>query len=225
MKKSKRHKRKGFNDIAIVTEQPKSRLRKRKKRKGSQKRKQDQRKKRSKGLMGEVKLLILVLMVIVLLLVGVSSLFYAVKQVSGYGMMPSLRTKDVLLIKRQSEFKRFDIAVINKGMEGEFRRIIGLPGEKISYEDDTLLVNGEPVDEKFLVDKVNESQLKGKNFTEDTRLFAVARVSEIPKDSYLVLGDNRPYTTDSRDYGLVTRQEIRGKIIARLWPLESAERF
>lgn len=173
----------------------------------------------------EMTLLLLVLCVFLLFLMGTSSFFYSIKQVNGYGMMPSLRNKDVLVVKRQSELKRFDTVIINKGLEGEFRRIIGLPGEQISYKDDRLFVDGQPVDEKFIVDKVNENQAKGKQFTEDMCLVSMGQANEIPKECYLVLGDNRPYTTDSRDYGLVRKQAIGGKVTARIWPLEAAERF
>ena len=176
-------------------------------------------------LVGEVKLLLMVLILTLLIFIGIVSVFYSIKSVSGYGMMPSLRDQDVLLIKRKSELKRFDIVLINNGIEGEFRRIIGLPGERISYQEDTLYVDGQPLDEKFIVGKVNESQAKGKNFTGDMSLFSIGQASEIPQDCYLVLGDNRPYTTDSRDYGLVRKQAIGGKIKARLWPLEMAETF
>lgn len=174
---------------------------------------------------GEIKLFALVLSGILLLFMGGTTLFYSVKQVSGYGMMPSLRNKDVLVVQRRSELNRFDMVLLNNGLEEGFRRIIGLPGEKIRYQDDTLLIDEQPVDEKFIVDKINEYQAKGKNFTANVTLGEIVTEAKIPDGHYLVLGDNRPYTTDSRDYGLIKKSEIAGKVVLRIFPLEAAERF
>lgn len=224
MKKSKNQRRLETAETSTVKKRRRKCSRKqRKKTKGGQK--WGRRKPGRVRLVGEIKLLLVVLALILLLFIGILSAFYSIKVVSGYGMMPSLRDQDVLLIKRKNELKRFDIVLIENGIEGEFRRIIGLPGERISYQEDTLYVDGQPLDEKFIVGKVNESQAKGKNFTGDMNLLSIGQASEIPQDCYLVLGDNRPYTTDSRDYGLVRKQVIGGKIRARLWPLEMAETF
>lgn len=175
--------------------------------------------------LGEARLFVSVLIVTLFLFFGGVSLFYSIKQVSGYGMMPVFRDSDVLLIKKNSEFQRFDIVYLMNGLEGDFRRIVGLPREKISYQDDRLFVNDQPVDEKFIIDKINESQAKGKNFTEDSETFGHQLVSKIPEAMYLVMGDNRPHTTDSREYGLISQDVIGGKVIARLFPLDTAEKF
>ena len=183
------------------------------------------RKKRKISFVYELKLFSVVLVTTLVAVLILFSLFYSLKIVSGYGMMPSLRDKDVLVVKRISDIKRFEIVFLNKKSKGEFRRIIGLPGETIVFEDDILLVNHEPIDEKYLVDKINENQAKGKNFTEDFDLFGLQSLNEIPTGYYLVLGDNRPYTNDSRDYGLISEDMIGGKAIMRLWPIERAEQF
>lgn len=176
-------------------------------------------------LLREGKLFIVILTTVIVLLVVISSLFFSIKQSSGYGMMPSLRHDDVLLVKRKSELKRFDLVRYDNGLEGEFRRVIGFPGERIEYKEDLLYVNNEPIDEKFIVDKVNEYEAKGSVFTTDFSLYDISKVREIPKNSYLLLGDNRPYTTDSREYGVVKKEKILGKVIARIWPIETAIKF
>ena len=49
--------------------------------------------------------------------------------------------------------------------------------------------------------------------------------SVIPDDMYLVLGDNREDSLDSREIGLIKKEEINGKIIFRLWPINKISIF
>lgn len=170
------------------------------------------------------------LVLVIVLITGVSGIsgmafFYSLTRVSGYSMMPTLSNQDILLIEKRTKLERFDIVLIKKGNEGELRRVIGLPGENIEYKKDVLYVDGQPLDEKFIVDKINDNQKLGKNFTEDFNSATLTNKPVIIKNNYLVLGDNRPYTTDSRDYGLVTVDQIVGKVNARIWPFEEDAKF
>lgn len=151
-----------------------------------------------------------------------SIFFVAVVTVPGYGMMPILRAKDQVLVRKTIEVKRFDLVVFSVGAnKKQVRRVIGLPGETISYKDDTLYVNDQQIDEKFLVAEINESQKNGKNYTEDFPDTAL----EIPTNYYFVLGDNRPYATDSRHYGLIAKKKIFGKIMMQLFPFNEIKAF
>lgn len=144
------------------------------------------------------------------------SFFLSIVEVKGFSMMPTVRDGDQVLVEKRAKLKRFDVVVFSRGaVKPEIRRVIGLPGERIRYDQDTLLVDDEPITEKVIVDAINESQKNGKNFTEDFNLVG----SSIPKNFYLVLGDNRPYGTDSRHYGLVRGNQIIGKVKMKLLPL------
>ncbi|NKC68431.1 signal peptidase I [Vagococcus fluvialis] len=151
--------------------------------------------------------------------------FFSIKQVNGYGMLPTLRDRDILIIQKRAKLERFDLVFLNNGLEGEFRRIIGLPGEKIELKNDVLFVDNVSIDEKYLVNKINYYQQQGKQFTTDFYLSNANGKNIVPTGYYLVLGDNRPYTTDSRDYGLVSLDVIVGKAVLRLIPLERAEYY
>lgn len=144
------------------------------------------------------------------------SVFFTIIQVQGFGMVPTVRNKEAVIVTRTKEINRFDLLVFGSSSEKKkIRRVIGLPGENIHYEKDILYVNGTPITEKFIVDAINDSQKNGRDYTENFRLNTI-----IPEDFYFVLGDNRPYATDSRHYGLIHEKYIIGKVRMRLMTLK-----
>lgn len=132
--------------------------------------------------------------------------------VSGDSMKPNLHNGEVLLERKigynSDSIKRFDIVIINDGKDEIIKRVIGLPGEHISYKNNKLYVNGEVLKETF--DFRN---------TTDFNLEEVCTCSVIPSGKYLVLGDNRPISKDSRYLGLIDEDDILGKAIYRIWPI------
>ncbi len=130
--------------------------------------------------------------------------------VSGDSMKPNLHNGEVLLERKigYSNINRFDIVIIKDGNEEIIKRIIGLPGEHISYKNNKLYVN----------DKVVEENFKFKN-TNDFNLEEICTCSSIPNNKYLVLGDNRPVSRDSRNIGLIDSDDILGKAVYRIWPI------
>lgn len=154
----------------------------------------------------------------------IGSIFFKVTTVQGHSMIPNLRDGDILLIKKRTDLRRFDLVTfMNEKNNVQARRLIGLPGEKIVYKEDTLYVDDQPVDEKFIVDEVNESQRNGKNFTEDFTSEDLTSTKTIPEGYYLVLGDNRPYAADSRVYGLISAENMIGKVYFH-WSLSNVKR-
>lgn len=141
----------------------------------------------------------------------ISIYFVSVDQVKGSSMSPTLKNGNRVLVSKRTTIRRFDVIAFKEGKEISFRRVIGLPGENIKYADDYLTVNGQPVDEKFLVDQINEAGKSGQVYTQSASAENGFQIDEIPKDSYLVLGDNRPNSTDSRQYGLISKDQIKGK--------------
>ena len=137
--------------------------------------------------------------------------------VRGDSMLPNLKDKEMLMLSkityRLSSIKRFDVVVLDESKIDSsdkliIKRIIGLPGDYIEYKDDILYINGKEVKESY-----------DRDVTDDFKLENICACSKIPKDKYLVLGDNRSISKDSRYIGLIDKKYIKGKAIFRLFPL------
>lgn len=160
----------------------------------------------------------------ILLTAAVGSFFFKLVTVQGFGMIPTLRNEDVVLVQRNTRADRFElIAFSGRNKETQVRRIIGLPGEKVVYQGDVLFVDDVPIDEKFLVDEINDSQKGGRNYTEDFSVQALFETGKIPENYYLVLGDNRPYATDSRHYGLISEEQLVGVVKMKVFSLNTTD--
>jgi signal peptidase I len=117
------------------------------------------------------------------------------------------------LIYRYSDPQRGDVVVFNTPPEAEQRcgaggtfvkRVIALPGEAWEMRDGTIYIDGQRLVEPYLqVDR---------RATDD-----IAR-QRVPPDSYVMLGDNRPHSCDSRSWGAVPRDNLIGKVFAVYWP-------
>ncbi len=120
---------------------------------------------------------------------------------------------NVLALKTEG-IQRFDIVII-KMPSGEYlvKRVIGLPNETISFYKDTLRINGMDVKEPFLNEEYKNEQitLRGQ-FTDDIKEITLG------DNELYCIGDNRPYSKDSRQYGPFTVNQIVGKDMFLLYP-------
>ena len=98
------------------------------------------------------------------------------------------------------------------------KRVIGLPGESIRYENDQLYVNDQPVDENFLV-KNRKNDHENVSYTNDFDLQSLLGVEKLGKDSYFVIGDNRRASKDSRSFGAISGDAILGNARFVYYPL------
>lgn len=172
----------------------------------------------------QVKKLLLQLglsLVLTLGLVYIVSLFtFTVQRMEGYMMAPTVADGEVLFVNKRRTIRRFDLVLIKNEKDDSFsvRRVIGLPSERISYKNDELFVNDTYQVERFLEKKLYESHQMGMILTQDFTLSQVTGETVIPKEEYFVLGDNRTYAQDSRNYGAVKKSQIIGVVTMRLFP-------
>lgn len=137
-------------------------------------------------------------------------------QVKGNSMYPTLKDQSMgvsnILGYHTSEIKRFDIVIIHIPEKSEYivKRVIGLPGETVSYSNGQLYVNGEAMDEPFLNQEYVESY--GSSWMMDVPDITLG------EDEYYCLGDNRPHSSDSRYYGPFQKKNIMSKGIFITWP-------
>lgn len=144
-----------------------------------------------------------VTILIIIAVVVVKTCIVDIARVQGNSMNPTLKNNDLLLYsKMNNNYSRFDIVIMKIDNKFYIKRIIGLPGETIEYKDNKLLVNKKIVNEPFNTTKTN-----------DFSLVQICSYKIIPQNMYLVLGDNRQNSYDSRNYGLVDVSNIKGKII------------
>ena len=138
------------------------------------------------------------------------------EEVRGTSMYPTLVEGESVIINMAGnyvgEIKRFDVVVAREYRSDDLwvKRVIGLPGETISYREDVLYVDGKAMEEPFLDKKYVEQVKKSANklyFTQDYTS------KKLGKNEYLLVGDNRNESLDSRNDAVGPFQ--REQIIAR----------
>lgn len=153
-----------------------------------------------------------------LIIVFVVSFIVSPHPVAGNSMTPTLEEGQVVLVLKFSKnYQRNEIVVLNNHKKSYIKRIIGLPGERIDYINDILYIDNVPYKETFLDENIKTSSF----LFEDVCSINLCPGKVIPDDMYLVLGDNRPESVDSRDnnFGLVSKKDIKGKVLFRIWPI------
>lgn len=136
-----------------------------------------------------------------------------IQQVVGPSMSSTLESQDIVLLSRSHyrlfDMKRFDVIAFEYAdTKYLIKRVIGLPGDKVEYRNNTLYINGEVIEEEFL----------DGHQTEDFSLVSMG-YETIPEGKYLVLGDNRENSLDSRSFGLIDEEDILGKVSLKIWPI------
>lgn len=185
--------------------------------------------------------------IIVGLIVASRIFLWAPVKVDGHSMDPTLADSEYLLVVNHLSIDRFDIVVANeKDDDGKskdiVKRVIGLPGDTIQYDNDTLYINGKKTDEPYLKNYIArfkkdklQSTYTGKGFEENGELFRqlanTAQAFTVDKDGntkftlkllddeYLLLGDDRIVSKDSRQVGAFKKDQIKGQAVFRLWPI------
>ena len=129
-------------------------------------------------------------------------------RVKGDSMYPNFFDGELLLTEKVTyriyEPKRGDVVVFRAptGRKVDFiKRIIGLPGETVRVGDGEIFVNGKKLTESY------ETQATGGNVS-----------TTLGQDQYLVLGDNRGSSSDSRSFGPIEKSSIRGRALLVYWP-------
>jgi signal peptidase I len=136
---------------------------------------------------------------------------YQPVQVEGTSMLPRLADNERIFINkfvyRFEPIQRGDIVVFRYPLDASksyIKRVVGLPGERVSVVEGRVYVNGKPLTEPYLPAEYFDQQSYPVTFVESNH--------------YYVLGDHRELSNDSRLWGTVDRKYIYGKAVFVYWP-------
>ncbi|MGT2624827.1 signal peptidase I [Streptococcus thoraltensis] len=160
--------------------------------------------------------------------------------VDGHSMDPTLADREKLLVVKTAKIDRFDIVVADEVENGTrkqiVKRVVGMPGDTITYKNDKLYVNDKETKEAYLTDykKRYQKDKLQKTYSYNPYFQSLAQASDaftqdnsgkttfsvkVPKDQYYLLGDDRIVSKDSRSVGSFKKDTIVGEVKFRYWPV------
>lgn len=142
--------------------------------------------------------------------------------IQGSSMEPNFHEADYLIVDELSyrlrQPERGEVIVFKYPLDTDKRfikRIIGLPGEIVEIKDGKIMVTGSDGKEVTLSEPYIPADLKAPDMPP----------YKLGDGQYFVLGDNRPYSSDSQDWGELPKRDIIGKVEFRLWPLNDLSKI
>lgn len=126
--------------------------------------------------------------------------FFGFATVSGRSMYPTLKDNDYLLISKKSKPNKSDIVVIKRSGDTKYlvKRVIATSGDTLKFDSNNIYINDSKLKERYLN-------------SEEEILYTDSSVT-IGDNCFYVLGDNRNHSGDSRIFGEVSREEIKGVV-------------
>lgn len=138
--------------------------------------------------------------------------------VDGNSMESNYHDKEYILVNKLVYYlekpERADVIILRPPDNPNYtyiKRVIGLPGETIKISHSRVYINNQLLEEKYL--PIEEKTLIGSD-----EKMALERT--LAKNEYFVMGDNRDHSTDSRDFGVLPRENIVGRAWLILYPTQ-----
>lgn len=138
-------------------------------------------------------------------------------RVTGDSMIPNFHDGEQIIAEKVSiqfeELKRGDIVIFKHPSDEDkliIKRIIGMPNESARITEGNVYINGKILEEPYL--PTSATTTAGKVFKDGVEVL-------IPENSYMLLGDNRNNSTDSREWGFVKKDRITAKAFLVYFPL------
>lgn len=159
---------------------------------------------------------------------GVKSAWAMPYSIAGGSMRPTLQLDErVLVDMRGRPVQRWDVIVVENPVDasGEYRyplggaivkRLVGMPGDCIEFDDEGLLINGERALHPPGLDAIRYT------WSDEPFLRGNSRIVRVPADSCFLLGDKPDRSRDSREWGCVAQKDVAGKVVRVWWPPSAA---
>ena len=151
-----------------------------------------------------------VLVVVAATAVLISNLLLPILRIYGSSMTPTLVNGNIVAAVRNGTYQRGDIIAFYYNNKILVKRVIGMPGEWVDMDESgNVTIDGEPLEEPYLTEKaLGECDIE--------------LPYQVPEGRYFVMGDHRGVSSDSRSsqVGCVSEEQIVGKLLFRLWPLD-----
>lgn len=147
--------------------------------------------------------------------------------VDGRSMEYTLHDGEKMFMMKLNDIERFDVVVFpapggpitsDEPQSLYIKRVIGVPGDTVAYQDDQLILNGVQMNEPYLDDM--RADVLG-NFTGDFQLEEITGSATVPEGQVFVMGDNRRNSLDGRAFGFIDAEDIIGEADYIYWPLSS----
>ncbi|HVT00831.1 MAG TPA: signal peptidase I [Patescibacteria group bacterium] len=139
-------------------------------------------------------------------------------QVNGQSMFPNYHNGEYILTNliglKLGKLNRGEVIVFQAPIDKDkdyIKRVIGLPGDTVMVKNGNVYVNGIKLDESSYLPP-DYKTYGGSFLTEGQQI-------TVPQNSYFVMGDNRSFSSDSREWGFVTTDKLIGKSFFVYWPL------
>lgn len=148
------------------------------------------------------------LIVVAAIAVLVATIWTPVLQIYGSSMTPTLAEGDIVVALKGTELEHGDLMAFYLGNKILVKRYIAGPGQWVNIDEDgNVYVDGELLDEPYLVEKS----------------FGDCNLDlpyQVPESRYFCMGDHRATSADSRhtEVGCVAEEQLVGKIVFRVWP-------
>ncbi len=142
------------------------------------------------------------------------------QEINGASMEPNFHNGEYILtnkiLYKFADPKRGEVIIFKSPANKEIdyiKRIIGIPGDRVRLSANVFYVNDRAILEPYIPE--GTPIFPGSFMTEDTEII-------VPEDKFFVIGDNRPHSADSREFGPIPFEDIIGKAFFRYFPFDKS---